>query len=102
MQAASLGEGFLRLAQSRWQSRQDLGRNGQIGFHWREMLMHCFDGGFAADAATRRGENMPRERLEIYLDGRGQEDVQGIFRSVAFQARGDFDDLVTVIDQSFA
>ena len=53
MQAAGLGEGFLRRAQSRWQSRQDLGRNGEVRFHWREMLMDCFDGGLAAEAATR-------------------------------------------------
>src|SRR2546427_98156 len=66
------------------------------------MLVDRFDGCFAAKSATRSGEHVTGEMVEVDLDGGCQENVECIGRLITFEAGGDFNDVGSLTKDSFA
>ena len=50
------------------------------------MLVHSFNRGLAAKAATGRGEDMTGQALEIHFNCGREKDIQRVFRCLALQA----------------
>src|SRR6266404_6854742 len=65
MQAASAFEGFLRGGKRSGQFEQDLWLNLEIVLNRWKLLPNSLNRRFAADAATRRGENMASQLLQV-------------------------------------
>ena len=65
------------------------------------MLVDRFDGCFAAQPATGTGKNVTRQVLEIDLDGRGEENIERIFRRCALETRCDFNNVAAISNQAF-
>ena len=67
MQATGSSKRLLSLPQPGRQFGQNARRNLNVGLHGSELLVHGFDGCFAAKTATGADKNMTRQAFEIDL-----------------------------------
>src|SRR6185295_9272456 len=65
--SAGLRERFLCTVQERGQAAQNLCGHDRSRFDGGKVLVDRIDGGFAAEAAARRGEDVARELIEVDL-----------------------------------
>ena len=66
-------------------------------------MVDGFDGGFAAEAAARAGEDVAGEVIEIDADVRRYENVEDIAEDSVFarEAVGDFHDVLALVEEAF-
>ena len=103
VEAAGFFEGGLCGADFAGEGADDFGREWRRVGDGREILVNGFDGGFAAEAAARTGEDVAGELVEVDLDGWSDEDVEDVAELGVFAgfAGSDFGDVRGVMEQAF-